>query len=319
MPMPPAEKISPAVSAQAVQWLVELQASGYEPQRVQAWQQWRDADPQHARAWRRIEAINHSLRGLPAPLVQASLGQPSSPQRRHALKLLLLGAGSVAALGVGRGIDWQPLLADQSTAIGERRELTLADGSQLTLNSDSAVDIRFDAQQRLIQLRRGEIFLASQADPRPLRVSTPNGELLAGLGRFNVRMDAEQMQVQVLDGELQLQQPMLKPLLLQGGEQLGFTSDSRSPIRPAEPTSNAWTAGMLIASGMRLDRFIGELARYRHGHLSCAAEVAALQLSGTYPLDDSEQILALLPQTLPVQVQRLTRYWVRIQPLQAVS
>ncbi|WP_440862721.1 FecR domain-containing protein [Symbiopectobacterium purcellii] len=47
-------------------------------------------------------------------------------------------------------------LADQRTAIGEIRRLTLDDGSVLTLNTDSAVNLRFDTRQRTVELVQGE-------------------------------------------------------------------------------------------------------------------------------------------------------------------
>ncbi|MER1156796.1 FecR domain-containing protein, partial [Pseudomonas aeruginosa] len=48
--------------------------------------------------------------------------------------------------------------ADYLTAVGERRDLVLEDGSQVEMNTDSAVDVRYDAGQRLLRLYRGEIY-----------------------------------------------------------------------------------------------------------------------------------------------------------------
>ncbi|HFL6970586.1 TPA: FecR family protein, partial [Pseudomonas aeruginosa] len=101
--------------------------------------------------------------------------------RRRAIKHLALVLGG-ASLGLA---TWQaePLrdwLADQRTGVGEQRRLTLPDGSLLTLNTDSAVDLAFDASQRLVRLLRGEIFVDSRADPRPFRVATAEARLHAG-------------------------------------------------------------------------------------------------------------------------------------------
>ena len=57
----------PAVAAQAVQWLVELQDGTPSRQRQDDWQRWRAADPEHERAWQRIESVNRGLRGLNTP------------------------------------------------------------------------------------------------------------------------------------------------------------------------------------------------------------------------------------------------------------
>ncbi|MCY1460045.1 Protein FecR [compost metagenome] len=64
---------------------------------------------------------------------------------------------------------------------------------------------------------------------------------------------------------------------------------------------------------MRLADFLAEVARYRHGHLGCAAEIADLRLSGVFRLDDTDKLIDLLPQTLPVRVQRRTDWWVTVE------
>jgi transmembrane sensor len=54
------------------------------------------------------------------------------------------------------------------------------------------------------------------------------------------------------------------------------------------------------------------LARYRSGVLRCDPQVADLLLTGSYPLDDSERVLSLLEDSLPVSIVRRTRYWVTV-------
>ncbi|MDE9396360.1 hypothetical protein NB860_030325, partial [Pseudomonas aeruginosa] len=84
--------------------------------------------------------------------------------------------------------------------------------------------------------------------------------------------------------------------------------------QPLPVGSGAWTDGMLVAAGMRLDEFLAEVARYRPGRLGCDPRIGGLRISGSYPLDDSERILATLPAVLPVEVRRVTRYWVGVHP-----
>ncbi|MNP71808.1 fec operon regulator FecR [compost metagenome] len=73
-----------------------------------------------------------------------------------------------------------------------------------------------------------------------------------------------------------------------------------------------WTDGVLSVQQMPLGEFCAELARYRPGLLRCAGDVAALKVSGTYQLNDTEQILQLLTRSLPVRVDYRTRYWVSV-------
>ncbi|MCG4788676.1 FecR domain-containing protein, partial [Roseburia faecis] len=70
--------------------------------------------------------------------------------RRQALKLLLLlGAGSALTWGLREQLPVTPLLADFSSPVGQRRNVQLQDGSQVRLNTASAVDVQFDEQQRV--------------------------------------------------------------------------------------------------------------------------------------------------------------------------
>ena len=70
---------------------------------------------------------------------------------------------------------------------------------------------------------------------------------------------------------------------------------------------------MLVAAHMRLGDFLAELGRYRRGQLNCDPKVANLLISGTYPIDDTERVLDVLPLSLPVRVRRFTRYWVTVE------
>ncbi|MDH4609578.1 FecR family protein [Pseudomonas sp. BN102] len=307
-------RIAPAVAEQAVEWLVELQAGDISEQRRLAWQAWRAADAEHERAWQRIETVNLGLRGLDTPLALTALDAPCRRSRRDALKVLMLFAlvgGGVAGLQGSA-----PLLAlrsDEATGVGERRALKLADGSRLELNTASAVDIRFDAGQRLIEMRRGEILLDGIADARPLRIHTPQGLIESQGGRLNVRILERSSRVSLFAGSADLLAEGQRQSLLPG-QQASFTPARIEAPQGASEDSVAWTQGMLVASGMRLDDFLAELGRYRRGHLSCDPQVAGLLISGSYPLDNTERILAMLPKALPVEVHSLTRYWVKVHP-----
>lgn len=59
---------------------------------------------------------------------------------------------------------------------------------------------------------------------------------------------------------------------------------------------------------MRLEDFIAELSRCRHGILRCGAEVAHLRVSGLHPLNDTDATLALLERAYPIEVQSITSY-----------
>jgi transmembrane sensor len=229
--------------------------------------------------------------------------------------LLILGAGSAAAWSLRQQHILPPLIADYRSPVGQRRKVQLADGSQLQLNTGSAVDVHFDGEQRLVRLLEGEILLNANAGSSPLLVLTGQGLLSSQAARVNVRQFNDHTQVAVLNGRVEVMPNTYSglPLTVEAMRQVNFTRKGWDTPRPTDANSGAWAEGMLMAAHMRLEDFLGELGRYRRGQLNCDPQVANLLISGSYPLDDSERILDLLEISLPVKVRRFTRYWVTVQ------
>ena len=281
---------------------------------------------EHERAWQQVSALNEELQGrfkaLPGGVAYGTLDSSAQRlQRRQALKLLSLLVAGGAVAWVGRdSLPWQRLSADYSTATGERRSIELVDGTRLQLNTDSAVDVRYDAGQRLILLARGEIFLASGADTqspthRPLRVRTAQG-LFEALGtRFNVRLQDAATCLSVSEGSVRIDAFGARPLqapVAEAGQSYRIAADGVRRLERPQMDAVAWADGLIVTRDMRLADFLAEVGRYRNGYLGCAAEVADLRLSGVYRLDDTDKLLQVLARTLPVRLQRHTRWWVRV-------
>jgi transmembrane sensor len=306
--------VSERVAEEAVRWLVELQ-DGADEQLRRDWQRWRAADPEHERAWQRIESVNRRLRGLPPAAARAAVEGAPAHSRRQVLGMLGLVAVAAPVVWLA-GRQAQPWLADYRTGVGERRDITLADGSRLSLNTDSAVDLRLEAGSRRLELLRGEIQLEVASGASPFRVATAQGSLLIEQARFNLRQYADHCRLGVLEGSVQVRcaaRPELQATLA-AGQQIRFESHRLGTPQPFEAAVAAWRNGMLVASNMRLADFLDELGRYHSGWLGCDPRVADLRLSGTYPLRDSRAILAMLEIALPVRIHQRTRYWISVQP-----
>jgi transmembrane sensor len=252
----------------------------------------------------------------------AALTPPPSRGRRRALGTLavLLFAGSAAWMAEER-TPWRQWVADRRTGIGERTGVTLADGSRIELNSDTAIDIRFTDAERLLRLVRGEILLDTAPDPtagdgkaaRPFIVQTAQGHIHALGTRFMVRQPegwpGGESVVAVFDGAVALQPRNAKLRVLGAGQQASFTRDGVGPITTAREEATAWTRGMIVARDMPLADFLAELDRHHHGHLGCDPAVAGLEVTGTYPLADPDGVLDMLQTTLPVRLRSRRRWW----------
>ncbi len=143
-------RVDEAVVRQAIHWLVRLRSQPADDRLQRACAAWRAEHGEHERAWQQVSALNEELQGrfkaLPGGVAYGTLDSSAQRlQRRQALKLLSLLVAGGAVAWVGRdSLPWQRLSADYSTATGERRSIELVDGTRLQLNTDSAVDVRYD-------------------------------------------------------------------------------------------------------------------------------------------------------------------------------
>lgn len=307
---------------QAAGWLVRLHAGELDAAGRQALNAWRAQHPEHERAWQAAETLAGTLGAIPVGIGMEALGRSRHAQRRLAAKTIAVLLAAPAAGWLGwRWWDGE-LAEDHRTATGERRELQLADGSHLHLNTASAADARFDALQRRIVLQTGEILVQTAPDtiqpPRPFLVETEHGSIRALGTRFIVhRENSRHTRVTVLEHAVEIR-PALgdAALRLDAGQSVRFSAHASGPVQPAPAGSDAWRQGNLIADKQRLEDFLAELSRHRPGILRCAPEVADLRISGVFQLDDTDRILAILQENLPISVRRHTRYWVNVHPRQ---
>jgi len=337
-----AHGLNERVALQAAEWFFLLNSGEATAADQRRCAQWRAADPVHEAAWLRAERINLKFQMLPSELAMPTLGRQVRSDRRAAIKTL-------AVLLVAAPAGWwgwhlasaYPWLADHRTQTGERRDVLLPDGTRLTLNTASAVDVAYDGAKRLLRLRAGEILIETAPDAvasshpayRPFLVQTQAGTVRALGTRFVVRQfdegdawrmpgqggsvsNAEQArsQVAVLDGAVEIRPAENRDriLVLRAGQQTVFTAAAVDAPGMLAPQADDWSRGILRATNMRLADFLAELARYRPGVLRCDPAVADLQISGVFQLRDTGPVLDSLPQALPVAVHYRTRYWVTV-------
>lgn len=304
---------------EAAHWLAALNDEHVSTQQRQAFEDWRSADPRHALALARMQSLWGSLDGVSAAPARSALRQVfRRPVKRSGLARSLPVVAMLALLGSGWA-SWQqaPLwLADQRTGVGERRQLILEDGSELKLNSQSAVDIHYDAEQRVIELLRGELWVEVAKDPsRPFVVRTAEGTVTALGTRFLVRHGDEGVTlVSVTESAVSVQPQSAAAVKVSAGEQAQMRDDhaqTPSPLAGNEP--DAWTRGVLKVDDRPLSEVLESLASYRRGVLSFDAQaLQGLRVSGVLRLGDSDAALATLADNLPIEVEYFTPWLVRV-------
>lgn len=315
-----AHPIDPQILGEAADWLVHLHAGEVSHADRQAIEQWRGRSAQHAQAWQRAEALLGDFRSVPAGLAVQTLRNVDRRKglaRRQLLNRLgLVLLGGPVAWAAWQELPWQVWNADLQTATGEQKKQQLPDGSQLLLNTATAVNIAFSEQQRVIRLVRGEVLITTASDPRsrPFKVQTAQGSIRALGTRFSVRELPGRIQVAVTEGSVALApNAMAGESIVKAGEEVWFSAARVSPAQTLPNGALSWENGMLLAQGMRLSEVLDELSRYRPGLLRCHADAADLRVSGALSLRDTDASLRLLQDTLPIEVSRMTPWWVSVQ------
>lgn len=312
--------LDPRIAQQAAEWFLLLQSGEASAEDRAAFERWRTGDPQCERAWQRAEHVGARLGNIPANVGVPALRRRRRFDRRGALKTfaLLVAAPSSAWLAYRR-LPWQSWTADYRTDIGEQRDFALVDGGRLWLNTESAVDIEYGEQERLLHLRGGEILVQTAPDlnssSRPFIVATRDGRIRALGTRFIVRRIDEATAVTVFEHAVEIMPGGSRVTkIIEAGASARFNLLTVEPETPAAVNADAWSQGLIYADGMRLDHFIAELSRYRPGILRCHPAVAELKVSGAFQVRDTDPVLRSLTRALPVSLVYRTKWWVSVEP-----
>ncbi|MEJ5282345.1 FecR family protein [Pseudomonas sp. MYb541] len=314
------------VEEQAAEWLLRLHDGEWDEAQQQAFERWKQQGPHHAAAAARMETMvsrMQALRGKKAPAraaLNAAFAQPKTRRRKHALRALVL-ACSLAIPAAALLISPYPRqwMADVRNGPSQWQTLQLVDGSTLTLNGISAANLHFDSQQRRIELLQGEILVEVAHDStRPFVVQTPQGTLRALGTRFVVKREGDVTVLSMLHSRVAAQSvDGQQTLEVEAGSRALMHANQVRLAGTVEPSSinEAWRRHQLVVENQPLPDVLDEIARHRSGRVQFdRAALQSLRVSAVIPLDDSDQALQLLAQTLPIRVQSYTPWLIVVGP-----
>jgi len=313
-----------SIEAQAAEWVLRLSEGELSEQERLAFERWRQFDSRHQATFERISSVVaqlHNLRSQRAP-VRAALQPPR--KRRIAARHVLGIAVVLASLGLVSNLSGyraEDLFADLHTAPGEWQTRTLEDGSRITLYGNSAIDLHFDAGQRRVELRRGQVLVDVAHDQsRPFVVATAAGSFKALGTRFVVSHGEGQSELSMLQSTVAAQSAdRSQSLEVSKGGRAWVRHDALGRLPDIDPASleQAWQRHQLVVEQVPLAQVLEALGRQRRGHLQFdAAALAGLNVSAVLPLDDTDRALQLLAQALPIRLQQYTPLWTRIERVQ---
>jgi len=279
--MPAPQPISD-LSDDALDWQVLLHAGTASAADRARYQRWRQLSPAHTAAAEEAEALWGDL-GQTQAAAELRLAAPRRRRWGRALAASLV----LALAGYGGWQQAPALLADYHTGIGQQQRIILADGSQVLLNSGSALSVDFSAGQRRLMLKAGEALFEPASDPRPFVVEAAGEEVQGDAAVFSVRRDGSHNRVVIAEGEAQV-----------GQRRVQVTADAKA--------LTAWQRGKLIFNGKPLREVLAELERYQHGRIVLSdRQLGAMQVSGVFDLNDPQGLLRTLEQRYALKVTYL--------------
>jgi len=224
--------------------------------------------------------------------------------------LLCIGA-PLAALGIKElaaapSIE-RPAGETFKTDVGQRADVTLPDGSRVTLDTASALTVLFDRGERKVKLT-GQAWFDLAPSAAPFVIATNGLEMTARSGTFDVRADRGLVRAFAVDGTIALAGRAAQggAIAAPAGHLLAVQSNEVAIRKLANPaTFIGWHNGMLQFDNVPVMAAAQELNRYRHRPIRIAdGTIADLRISGAFKPTESPAFVDALKTGFPVRVKR---------------
>ncbi len=325
------------IAAQAADWIVQLTADD-EKTRARAcsdFEAWKRQDVRHAQAAAKLQGVLDSLDAIsstskghtrPAHTAIRTAISDYKTSRRIKKTTIAIAMVCLCAMPVwmlSHTETAHSLMADMRTATGQRQTQTLSDGTKMTLGSQSAVDISFDAVSRTVNLVTGEILVEVAKDPlRPFVINTREGSIRALGTRFVVERQDEVTTLTMLESAVVVQtaeqkaQGSKSSRVVKAGEQIRITTGTINTVTGIDTreVNDAWQFGQLVVRNRPLTDVLDLLSKHRQGYISYDRDrLAGIMMSVVLPIDDTDKALQLIANSLPdLRIRMLTPYFVYV-------
>lgn len=347
-----AEPGSRSIDEDAARWSEILRERDDATMR-EAFQAWQAQSPQHAQAYARADAarrLAELLAGEPQmqDLRRETLGRVAREaalrrgrQRNWAVAASVMLFGLLGAIGLNLGNSWKVVgdardaLAGNvyQTGVGQRESFVLADGSSITLNTDSRVSTHYRDGLRAVTLERGQaLFKVAKDRSRPFVVSAGGRQVTALGTEFDVYLSPRAFEVTLLEGRVTVTRAAkaaaaaasAKPAAgaaatlaeLRPGEQFVALAKAAPQVRAADVRRVvSWRNGQIVFENERLGDAVAEINRYSQRKIVLAdAHLASLKISGAFNTGDTGTFVEALTDYFPIERDTLDNDDIVLKP-----
>ena len=330
----------------AAYWATRLDSDECSPADRAAFEKWRAKVPEHAAAFEKVEAsLSAVYRQIDDPDLMAYAAQVTTGAPRRVWSDIWAGLAGVAAsivlIAVAAFIASLAFTPEDAvlkdtipentaglaegaevyrTQVGERSTVTLADGSEVTLNTDTGLRVEFSARERRLQLLRGQAFFKVEKDAtRPFVVEAGHKRVVAIGTAFDVRFDtADQVQITLVEGRIAVDNRIDKGLPdalaeaaprieLSPGQQMLAALDARPSVIEADIEKvTSWSEGRIVFDNDRLRDAVAEVNRYTATPIVLGEDsrLDAIRVGGVFRTGRQETFLLALETLHPIGIEK---------------
>jgi transmembrane sensor len=308
------------VGREARRWVIRLSEPSVGARDHAEFDAWLAGAPERAEAYRSALKAYSAAGDLKDRFAAEMRSYKRAPDRRPLWAGLGLAAAIAASLVVivkpGVAPVSRPLRPDIATKIAEVRDVRLTDGTQVTLGAATALEVNFTARERRVTLGDGEAYFRVSHDPgRPFYV-TARGTTVRVVGtQFEVKASSASVRVTVDRGVVQVAETPRYDLPIEPSGSRRLTAGEEVVVLPGAPIPlpvksaghpvASWREGFLDYDNAPLSEVVADANRYGRRAIQLGdPRLGDLRVTGSYPLNQLDQMLASLDAALPVDVDR---------------
>ncbi|MCH7336375.1 FecR domain-containing protein [Acinetobacter sp. NIPH 2699] len=320
---------------EAAQWIVQLSSDDDDTRHNAELQfnQWKKNSPQHQQIATDIERCIGSIQKL----------SHSNPHKKIAKSALKAGLGSgkvykniragsafaIVFMALGGGVLFLSdtsvhyISADIRSDSAQWTAQTLPDGSHIILRGKSAVNIDFKANQRIVELVQGQVYVDVAKDPnRSFIVKTSHGQIQALGTAFSVAYTPSATELKMLHSKVKVQATHLKTnhqnrasqAIVDAGQAMRIDQNGLERLSTLNiyNEQQKWTKHQLMVENLPLNQVLKELDQnYKGKIIFNDSALRDIQVNAVLPLDQTQDALKLLASAFPkLKIYQITPYLV---------
>lgn len=282
-------------------WVARLEAPDCTADERETFEDWLAENPAHVTAWIQAERLFQRGQALAAdPWLRTAAARVARPSRRQRWPAMAAAAGICLAIGIGWmvAVDGNPTPLRYANDSLQPRQQTLADGSVVTLDADTALDARFGWRHRALVLERGRVQLQVAPSSKALQLRAGDSTIRDIGTTFQVeRLRDGRVEVALLEGAVEVSSGSAQHTLAPG-QQLQVSPSGRiepGPALSSNAAAEGWLHGRLVFDGTPLSIVVERMNRYSRTPLVIAdPQIADLAVSGTFRAGDAQELLVAL-------------------------